>query len=79
MIRDWLARRRDDDDFRVWCALDDEPGAGGWDIRKRTGMRTGRVYPALARLEARGWITSFWELPEPPDRPRRRLYRRVVT
>lgn len=45
----------------------------GLQIIAVTGRPAGSVYPILARLEERGWLTSAWE---EGDRrgPRRRLY-----
>jgi PadR family transcriptional regulator, regulatory protein PadR len=49
----------------------------GADVRKRSGLASGTLYPILLRLEAAGWFVSRWELIDPPaeGRPRRRLYR----
>lgn len=44
----------------------------GYTLRKRTHLRAGRLYPALARLEGTGRIKSDWQ--DGPY-PRRRLYR----
>jgi PadR family transcriptional regulator len=49
----------------------------GFRLCQETGLGSGTVYPLLERLERAGWVTSFWEDPAPPDRPRRRFY--VVT
>ena len=39
-------------------------------------VETGSLYPALHRLEAKGWIAPSWELAEPANRGRRaRFYR----
>jgi DNA-binding PadR family transcriptional regulator len=46
----------------VLAALTD--GGGGWyglRIAEATALRTGTVYPILARLEQAGWVTSSWE------------------
>ncbi|MBY8875047.1 PadR family transcriptional regulator [Micromonospora sp. PLK6-60] len=50
----------------------------GRDIARETGLKTGTLHPILARLEAAGWVHSFWEDPaehEDQGRPRRRYYR----
>ena len=49
----------------------------GFDLLSRSGLRSGTVYPVLARLEAAGWLESTWEKVDPAvaGRPRRRLYR----
>jgi DNA-binding MarR family transcriptional regulator len=46
----------------------------GLSVCKKTGYGTGTVYPALERLLEAGLITSFWEEPQPADRPRRRYF-----
>jgi DNA-binding PadR family transcriptional regulator len=47
----------------------------GLAIAKRTKMKTGSVFPILARLENLGWVTSRWESPaDRPTGPRRRIY-----
>jgi DNA-binding PadR family transcriptional regulator len=33
----------------------------GFDIMEATGLTSGTVYPALERLEARGFVSSRWE------------------
>jgi PadR family transcriptional regulator, regulatory protein PadR len=49
----------------------------GADIRKATGVRSGTLYPLLARLEAAGWLVGEWEKVEPSKvgRPQKHLYR----
>jgi PadR family transcriptional regulator PadR len=51
----------------------------GYDIAKETGLRSGTIYPILARLEQAGIIRSDWETNEAHDagRPRRRYYELV--
>ena len=46
----------------------------GLSICKKAGYGTGTVYPVLERLLTAGLITSFWEDPQPADRPRRRYF-----
>ena len=46
----------------------------GLAIMKRTGLRSGCLYPILKRLEGLGWITGEWETPHPQGRPPRRYY-----
>lgn len=46
----------------------------GFELSKVTGLKSGTIYPILARLEAAGWLTSGWESAEAPGRPRRRYY-----
>ncbi len=49
----------------------------GFDLAVRAGIRTGTIYPILAKLEGLGWLESYWEDVEPDEagRPRRRFYR----
>jgi PadR family transcriptional regulator, regulatory protein PadR len=49
----------------------------GFELCKEAGLKSGTVYPALARLERAGWLDSEWEDVDPSlaGRPRRRLYR----
>jgi DNA-binding PadR family transcriptional regulator len=61
MIRAHLARRRADADRRVLAALRHSTPAGGYDLWCRTGLRSGRLYPALARLEAAGLVVREFE------------------
>lgn len=46
----------------------------GLEIAREAGLRRGTLYPMLARLEERGWVTSAWEVIDPVvegRRPRR--------
>jgi len=50
----------------------------GFDVIERTGLPSGTVYPALARLERDGHVSSTWEseaLAHAEGRPARRYYR----
>jgi len=48
----------------------------GFELSKITGLKSGTLYPILARLEAAGWLSSGWENPDDSTgRPRRRYYR----
>src|SRR4051812_24871421 len=49
----------------------------GLELARRADLKSGTVYPALARLERVGWLQSEWEDVDPAiaKRPRRRLYR----
>jgi PadR family transcriptional regulator PadR len=51
--------------------------AYGLEISRRTGLKSGTLYPILDRLEDAGWVESRWEESEPSrnGRPRRRFYR----
>ena len=52
------------------------PGSSGAQISQGARVGTARLYPALAKMERDGVITSEWEKPEslPDSHPRRRLY-----
>ncbi len=47
----------------------------GYDLCKQTGLKSGVLYPILARLEAAEWVTSGWEGDGVRGGPRRRYYR----
>jgi preprotein translocase subunit Sec61beta len=48
----------------------------GFALAEATSFPSGTIYPILARLEAAGWLISFWEEGDPValERPRRRMY-----
>jgi DNA-binding MarR family transcriptional regulator len=48
----------------------------GLALAEATSFPSGTIYPILARLEAAGWVQSFWEQEDPAvlERPRRRMY-----
>src|SRR4051794_511042 len=68
--------------LRVMEALLDRADDGhyGYDLIRRTGLKSGTLYPILARLEAAGLVSSDWETNDPAGlgRPRRRFYRLTV-
>lgn len=49
----------------------------GMKLSAELDLRSGTIYPLLARLEKAGWLESRWEDVDPAEaeRPRRRLYR----
>ena len=49
----------------------------GLELSKASDIKSGTLYPILARLEHAGWLASTWEDVDPSvaGRPRRRLYR----
>jgi DNA-binding PadR family transcriptional regulator len=63
----------------VLRALTDNPAQEmyGLQICAAAGLPTGTIHPILARLQAAGWLESFWEDidPKAQGRPRRRYYR----
>ena len=64
---------------KVLTALVGQPGRElhATDLRARTGLPVGIIYPMLARLEALQWVDSGWQRPpvHRPGSPRRRYYR----
>jgi DNA-binding PadR family transcriptional regulator len=46
----------------------------GYDIARHTGLRSGTLYPLLARLAERGYLLARWEQPAHPGRPPRHHY-----
>lgn len=59
----------------VFLASPDQAVAGA-EIAKKTGLKSGTLYPSLFRLERAKWLESDWEegVPEKLGRPRRRMY-----
>ena len=55
---------------------DPKAGLSGAEISKRTGLKSGTLYPILIRLETAKWLKSEWEAGDPKilGRPRRRFY-----
>jgi DNA-binding PadR family transcriptional regulator len=47
----------------------------GYDVSRRTGLKTGTLYPILIRLAEQGWLETRWEEPRRPGRPPRHAYR----
>lgn|SRR5579884_1808087 len=47
----------------------------GYDLLKETGLKSGTLYPILARLQRSSWLEQRWEKPSAPGRPPRHLYR----
>jgi DNA-binding MarR family transcriptional regulator len=49
----------------------------GKQLSDELSLKSGTIYPLLARLEKAGWLESRWEEINPSEegRPRRRLYR----
>jgi PadR family transcriptional regulator, regulatory protein PadR len=46
----------------------------GYDLWKRSGVRSGALYPVLRRMLEEGWLTDGWEQPGQNGRPARRYY-----
>ena len=53
----------------------------GLELSRASGLKSGKLYPLLDRLQAEGWVQSRWEDAEPSEtgRPRRRLYQLTAT
>jgi DNA-binding PadR family transcriptional regulator len=47
----------------------------GLEIAAATKLKSGSLYPILARLDERGLVESKWLAPEKPGRPARHAYR----
>jgi len=47
----------------------------GYDLLRETGLKSGTLYPILARLQRGGWLEQRWEKSAAPGRPPRHLYR----
>lgn len=60
------------------CMLDDPLTPWfGLELTRAAKLKSGTIYPILARLEHAGWLESRWEAEDASSlgRPRRRLYR----
>lgn len=64
---------------RVLHAMLEDPAAEhyGFDLSRRTHLKSGSLYPILVRMEGSGLVTSSWEDIDPATegRPRRRYYK----
>ena len=47
----------------------------GYDLLRETGLKSGTLYPILARLQQGGWLEQRWQKAPGPGRPPRHLYR----
>jgi len=64
--------------IKVMDALLQEPTAEHWgyELSRRTGVRSGVLYPILRRLLEAGWLKDGWEKQsEASKRPPRRYYK----
>ena len=63
---------------QVAVALMSDPGGRHWgyDLYKRSGVRSGVLYPTLQRMLDEGWVRDGWEEQEEvrAKRPPRRYY-----
>jgi DNA-binding PadR family transcriptional regulator len=65
--------------MRILEAMLEDP-AGDWyglQLSEAAGLKSGTIYPALARLVHYGWLEARWESIDPSEagRPKRKLYR----
>jgi PadR family transcriptional regulator PadR len=65
--------------LRILEAMLKDP-SGDWyglQLSEAANLKSGTIYPALARLEHYGWLESNWEQIDPTavGRPKRKLYR----
>jgi PadR family transcriptional regulator PadR len=51
----------------------------GYELSKRTGLKSGTLYPILIRLSEQGLLNSRWKDAERPGRPPRHVYRLTAT
>jgi DNA-binding PadR family transcriptional regulator len=64
--------------LKVLAVLLEEQGRElyGLEILRRTGLKSGTLYPLLDRLSEAGWVVGSWEDEPGAGRgPRRRFYR----
>jgi PadR family transcriptional regulator PadR len=61
---------------QVALALNSEPGHRhyGYDLSKKSGVRSGVMYPILRRMLEAGWLADGWE-DNAKGKPPRRYYR----
>ena len=71
--------RMTDQTLRILEAMLEDPSADwyGLQLSRAASLKSGTIYPALARLEHYGWVDSTWEPIDPREagRPKRKLYR----
>ena len=47
----------------------------GYDLCREADIKSGTLYPLLARLAADGHLEAEWQAPDTPGRPARHAYR----
>jgi DNA-binding PadR family transcriptional regulator len=47
----------------------------GYELSKRTGLKSGTLYPLLIRLNDQGLLEAKWLEPETPGKPPRHAYK----
>jgi PadR family transcriptional regulator PadR len=72
-----LQRRPSEQTLQVLSALQEarRQWRYGLEIAAATGLKSGSLYPILARLDERGLVESKWLEPEKAGRPARHAYR----
>lgn len=72
-----LTRRPSAQTLKVLAALSEarRQWRYGLELAAATGLKSGSLYPILARLDERGLVESKWLEPEKPGRPARHAYR----
>ncbi|MGE5204493.1 MAG: PadR family transcriptional regulator [Chlamydiota bacterium] len=72
-----LRLRRSPQTLIVLAALLHRPQSWhyGYDLLRETGLKSGTLYPILARLQQGGWLEQRWEKSSGAGRPPRHLYR----
>lgn len=64
--------------IKVASSMMEQPSERHWgyDLTKRTGVRSGVLYPILERMRAEGWVKDRWEERDEISsrRPPRRYY-----
>lgn len=70
-LRRHLAHRRLAADFAIAMALRDGHAQCAYPLSRAAGVRSGRLYPALTRLEQQGLVASGWTQQTPVGLPRR--------
>jgi len=56
------------------CLIAAPNGLHGYALMKASGLASGTLYPILARLSRRGWLTKAWEIGDAVTGPPRRIY-----
>jgi DNA-binding PadR family transcriptional regulator len=72
-----LRIRRSPQTLAVLAALQRRPQSWhyGYDLLREAGLKSGTLYPILARLQQGGWLEQRWEKSSGAGRPPRHLYR----
>jgi len=59
---------------QIAAALDVDSRNWGYDLWRKSGVRSGTMYPILSRMLELGWLADGWEERQPRGRPPRRYY-----